>query len=194
MVRQITNESDRIAQKDRSPAGEKPAAGAGVERGEKLVFDKDVRIGQPIEQCTFSGVRVADQTDGPSGGSPPDFAFFAVVNFVEFPFESGNPALGDSAVDFKLLFTRSAQSDPAAGLLGYGGWEGDGPDALLRSVVVPPERRGRGDGATLVAALTATAQAHGVGHGALIQPPFNACAQLCRREAIISLKGGGDDA
>lgn len=46
----------------------------------------------------------------------------------------------------------------AAGILGYGGLEGDGPDLLLRSVVVVPARRGGGVGRVLVAALVAEAR------------------------------------
>jgi N-acetylglutamate synthase-like GNAT family acetyltransferase len=45
--------------------------------------------------------------------------------------------------------------------LGHGGLEGSGPDQLLRSVLVPEGRRGRGDGAAVVAALAARARADG---------------------------------
>ena len=38
MVRQIADETDRVAQQHRPPAGQLPAAGAGVERGEQLVL------------------------------------------------------------------------------------------------------------------------------------------------------------
>lgn len=52
--------------------------------------------------------------------------------------------------------------DDAAGLLGYGGLELAGADALLRSVVTAPARRGTGQGAALVAALSAEAARQGV--------------------------------
>lgn len=40
-------------------------------------------------------------------------------------------------------------------LLGYGGFELYGEDALLRSIVVPPAKRGRGSGRVLAEALLA---------------------------------------
>jgi len=44
---------------------------------------------------------------------------------------------------------------------GFGAIEGDGPDRLLRSVVVPQARRGQGVGAALVAALAEKARTFG---------------------------------
>lgn len=41
----------------------------------------------------------------------------------------------------------------ADGPCAWGAWEGEGPDRLLRSVVVAPSKRGRGLGRTLVRAL-----------------------------------------
>lgn len=43
--------------------------------------------------------------------------------------------------------------EDAAGIIGYGGIEGDGPDRLLRSLVVKPERRGAGLGAAILGAI-----------------------------------------
>lgn len=48
------------------------------------------------------------------------------------------------------------------GLLGYGGLEDFGADGLLRSVVVPVERRGGGAGRAVVAAVSAEARRLGV--------------------------------
>ncbi|OYD81602.1 arsenic resistance N-acetyltransferase ArsN2 [Azospirillum brasilense] len=50
----------------------------------------------------------------------------------------------------------------ARGTLGYGGLEVHGADALLRSVVVPDERRGAGNGRAVVAAVRAQAVTLGV--------------------------------
>ncbi|TWA87901.1 amino-acid N-acetyltransferase [Azospirillum brasilense] len=49
------------------------------------------------------------------------------------------------------------------GLLGYGGLEAHGRDGLLRSVVVPPDRRGRGAGRAVVMAVVAEARRLGLG-------------------------------
>lgn len=49
-----------------------------------------------------------------------------------------------------------------AGIAGYGGYLLAGGDALLRSIVVPPARRGQGLGAAVLAALVDRARADGV--------------------------------
>jgi N-acetylglutamate synthase-like GNAT family acetyltransferase len=46
--------------------------------------------------------------------------------------------------------------------MGYGGLEVHGPEALLRSVVIAPAHRSRGQGAALVCALEAEAKQRGV--------------------------------
>jgi amino-acid N-acetyltransferase len=50
----------------------------------------------------------------------------------------------------------------ADSLVGYGGLEGDGADRLLRSIVIPTDRRGHGLGRALVATLEQQARDLGV--------------------------------
>lgn len=52
--------------------------------------------------------------------------------------------------------------DDERGLAGYGGLEADGVDGLLRSVVVPSDRRGDGAGRTVVTAVAGEARRLGV--------------------------------
>ncbi|KAA0688610.1 GNAT family N-acetyltransferase [Azospirillum brasilense] len=52
--------------------------------------------------------------------------------------------------------------DAPDGLLGYGGLEVYGRDGLLRSVVVPPERRRKGDGCAVVEAISREAVSLGL--------------------------------
>jgi N-acetylglutamate synthase-like GNAT family acetyltransferase len=59
------------------------------------------------------------------------------------------------------VFLRFGASDAAVGL---GGYEMHGTDALLRSIVVLPEHRGRGIGAGIVAALSEHARRAGARH------------------------------
>ena len=47
-------------------------------------------------------------------------------------------------------------------LVGYGGLEGEGPDRLLRSIVILADRRGHGLGRTLVTTLEQQARNRGV--------------------------------
>ncbi len=53
-------------------------------------------------------------------------------------------------------------SDDAGHGLGFAGLEGDGPDRLLRSVVIDPAARGRGHGRALVEAVVREAANRGV--------------------------------
>lgn len=57
----------------------------------------------------------------------------------------------------RLFFRFEADS-----LVGYGGLEGEGTDRLLRSIVIPADRRGHGLGRALVATLERQAQTLGV--------------------------------
>lgn len=50
------------------------------------------------------------------------------------------------------------------GLIGYGGFEGLGPNRLLRSVVVTPDRRNTGAGERMLAALERAAADDGTTH------------------------------
>jgi amino-acid N-acetyltransferase len=52
--------------------------------------------------------------------------------------------------------------DVAGAVAGFGGLEGAGPDQLIRSVVVRPERRGEGLGVKLVRSLADQAKHDGV--------------------------------
>jgi amino-acid N-acetyltransferase len=52
--------------------------------------------------------------------------------------------------------------DRAAELLGFGGIEGNGPDRLLRSLILVESRRGRGDGRRVLAMLEHVALTDGV--------------------------------
>ncbi|MFZ5736475.1 MAG: arsenic resistance N-acetyltransferase ArsN2 [Pseudomonadota bacterium] len=52
--------------------------------------------------------------------------------------------------------------EDAAGIIGYGGIQGGGPDRLLRSLVVKSERRGAGLGAAILGAIEQAAADEGV--------------------------------
>ncbi len=64
--------------------------------------------------------------------------------------------------DLAMPGRRFWRVEDEGGLLGYGGLEAYGPDGLLRSVVVPPVRRGSGAGRAVVAAVSDEARGLGV--------------------------------
>lgn len=63
----------------------------------------------------------------------------------------------DLAEPDRMFFRFKAES-----LVGYGGLEGEGPDRLLRSIVILDDRRGNGLGQALVATLEQEARNLGV--------------------------------
>ena len=63
--------------------------------------------------------------------------------------------------DVRLPGRRLFRAVDGVGSVGFGGLEGDGPDLLLRSVVVHLDGRRRGQGAALVRALEERAAAFG---------------------------------
>lgn len=71
-------------------------------------------------------------------------------------------AEGLPAQDIAAAGRRFWRVDGPAGRFGYGGLEIYGRDGLLRSVVVPPERRRKGDGLAVVNAISREAMALGV--------------------------------
>lgn len=98
-----------------------------------------------------------DVLDGaPAPGTPPELAarFAAAQALLE---SAGLPRLGpgDAPVRFFLV-------TEAGALVACAGWERHGADALLRSVAVAPERRGRRQGERLVRGLLERLAADGV--------------------------------
>src|SRR5690349_4420044 len=80
-------------------------------------------------------------------------------------------ALGDAALPVEALSVsngRFFRFEQNGVLVGYGGFEPYGGDALLRSVVVTPPMRGRGTGRAIAEALAAEMQASGIGHAFLL--------------------------
>src|SRR5690606_42090466 len=105
------NEAGGVAEQHRAPARELPAAGAGVERREKLVLGKHVSVGERVHQRALAGVRVADERDGHPIAPAGDFAFFAFLHFLEIATQISDALLGQPTVGFELLFTRAAHTD-----------------------------------------------------------------------------------
>ena len=62
-------------------------------------------------------------------------------------------AAGLPASDIAEPGRRFFRFEDDAGVIGYGGIEGSGPDRLLRSLVVRPDRRGHGSGSAMLAAI-----------------------------------------
>ena len=58
-VGQLADEADRVGQEHGLAAGQREAAGGGVERGEEPVLDEHAGVGEPVEQRALAGVRVA---------------------------------------------------------------------------------------------------------------------------------------
>ena len=111
VVRQIADEPDRVAQQHRPPAGQLPAARAGVERGEQRVLHEHVGAGQHVHQRALAGVRVADQRDGHQVAPGGDFALLAALDGVQLPAQVLDLVFDQPAVFLQLGFARPAQAD-----------------------------------------------------------------------------------
>jgi N-acetylglutamate synthase-like GNAT family acetyltransferase len=75
---------------------------------------------------------------------------------------AGLDAAGLPAIDLLEPDRRFFRFEDDAGVVGFGGLEGVGADRLLRSLVVMPDRRGRGSGSAILAAVEHAAADDGV--------------------------------
>ena len=113
MVWQIAHESDRVAQQDGPPTGQKPASRARVERRKKHIPSKDSRFRHGVEKRTLPRVRIADKTHAAALLASRDLTLFAAMNRGEVAFELDDSLLSDTPVDFQLLFARTAKPHAA---------------------------------------------------------------------------------
>ena len=61
MVRQIADETDRIAQQNLAKILDVPLPGARVERAEELILDVHIGVRQPVHQPALASVCITDQ-------------------------------------------------------------------------------------------------------------------------------------
>ena len=113
MVRQVADEPHRVAQEDGPPAGQLPAAGPRVERGEEQVLGKNVGTGQRVQERTLAGIGVADQGNGHLRPPRGDLALAAMLDGAELLPQIADPLLGQAAIDLQLLLAGAAQTHAA---------------------------------------------------------------------------------
>src|SRR5437899_11193760 len=111
MVRQITDESDGIAEKHSAPVFQMPLPGARIERGEKLVFDIHIGPGQGVHQGALAGVGVADQGNRVFLVTAAYFPFFASLDLNHAMAEIPDALINQSAIFLELGFTWPAKAD-----------------------------------------------------------------------------------
>ena len=110
-VRQVADESHRVAEEHRPPSWQLPAAGAGVEGGEELVLGEHVGAREPVEERALPRIGVADERYREvfvAGGHLP---LAAAVDRGQVVLEVVDPFLDEPAVHLELFFTRATHAD-----------------------------------------------------------------------------------
>ena len=108
---QVADEADRVRQKRVSAAAKPPAARAGVERREELVFDQHAGLGQRVHERALAGIGITDQGDRRHVAPAGDLALLACLDLGELGFELLDAVHDQSAVFFELLFAGPADAD-----------------------------------------------------------------------------------
>ena len=110
-VRQVADESHRVAEEHRSPSRQLPAAGAGVEGGEELVLGEHVGAREPVQERALPRIGVADERYREvlvAGGHLP---LAAAMDRGQVVLEVVDPFLDEPAVHLELFFTRATHPD-----------------------------------------------------------------------------------
>src|SRR5579884_1087522 len=115
MVRQITDETDGIAEQNAIPVLESPLPRARVQRREQLILNMDASPGQCVHERAFAGVGVADQRNGVFFAAAAYLAFFACLHFDQARLQIADALIDKPAVFFELRFAGAACADAAAG-------------------------------------------------------------------------------
>ena len=118
MGRQVGDEAHRVGQ-DHLAAGRQFDRPHGrVERREQQVLGEDIRPRHPVEQRRLAGVGVADQGHDRVRHLAPRLAvqIAGPANLVQFPLQLDDAVADQTAVDFQLAFTGTAEEAEAAAL------------------------------------------------------------------------------
>ena len=118
MGRQVGDEAHRIGQ-DHLAAGRQFDRPHGrIERREQQVLGESLGSAQPVEQRGLAGVGVADQRHHRIGHAGARLAVEATgaAHLLQFLLQLDDPSVDQTAVDFQLAFTGTADEAEAAAL------------------------------------------------------------------------------
>ena len=114
--RKFLDKAHGIAEEHLLIVGQGYSTGGGIQSGEKLVFDEDLRAAEGIKQGAFARIGIADQGDNRDAGACPMPAVTGTMS--PYPFdltlEVRYSHLDDSAVGFELFFPGAPGADAAA--------------------------------------------------------------------------------
>ena len=115
-MRQVADESHGIGNHDIACAFNPQLARSRVERGKQLVCRIDARASQGIEQRGFTRVGITNQGDIEHIAAAARLALHTALpgQFLQPILQQLDPPPQQAAIGFELLFTRAAQTDPAA--------------------------------------------------------------------------------
>jgi len=113
MVRQLVQESNRIADHDFPSRMDLPALRLGVKRGKELVGFVLRGSREAIEQCGLARVRVPHQGDPKGAPTPAALQGPLFLDASQFPLQLLNPLVDEAPVHLELGLPRPAHPDPA---------------------------------------------------------------------------------
>ncbi len=112
VVRQVADETDRVAEHHLGAALQSPRSGFGVERGEEFVVGISAGGGDGVEERALACVRVADDADREMLAIPRlDQARLALVDYLDLVLELADALAHQAAVGFELGFTGAASAN-----------------------------------------------------------------------------------
>ncbi len=117
---EFADETNGVGNKDATIRGQTNGADGGIESGEHTRRDEDIGAAEGVEEGGFSGVGVADQSQGAERDSVAGFATDGALlaDFVDGLFYFADAIANTTAIGFQLFFTRAANTDAARSTAG----------------------------------------------------------------------------
>lgn len=109
---QLADEADGVAEQE-GKVVDNDLADGGVERGEELVFCKDVALGEQVHERAFADVGVADECHANHPAAVASLSCLLLVDFGKPLLEQAHAVEDDASVHFELRLAWSAQSHRA---------------------------------------------------------------------------------
>ena len=115
-VRQLLDETDGVGQEDFLLLGQDEVARRRVECREELVLGKDFRAREPVQECRFARVGVADEGDERDARelAAATVQVAVLLHGIDLGLEVVDARVDAASVDFELRLAGAARADAAS--------------------------------------------------------------------------------
>ena len=115
-VRQLLDETDGVGQEDFLLLGQDEVARRRVECREELVLGKDFRAREPVQECRFARVGVADKRDERDARelAAATVQVAVLLHGIDLGLEVVDARVDAASVDFELRLAGAARADAAS--------------------------------------------------------------------------------